>query len=142
MPLGAANRDPAQFADPDRLLLPRPENRHLSIGLGVHFCLEAPLSRVEGEIAFSTLFKRSPHLRLETDVVEWQPSMVFRGLLRLPVNFIERRKSNVAQMSTTREGVKGYRTSFPCLKAESSCPLAVVLPSISFLEVFPCFFTL
>jgi cytochrome P450 len=69
MPLGAANRDPAQFADPDWLLLPRPENRHLSFGLGVHFCLGAPLARVEGEIAFSTLFKRSLHLRLETDVV-------------------------------------------------------------------------
>jgi cytochrome P450 len=87
MLLGAANHDPAQFADPDQLLLARPENRHLSFGLGVHFCLGAPLARVEGEIAFSTLFKRFPHLRLETDAVEWQPSMVFRGLKRLPVSF-------------------------------------------------------
>ena len=85
--LGAANHDPAQFADPDRLLLARPESRHLSFGLGVHFCLGAALARVEGEIAFSTLFKRFPHLRLETDVVEWQPSMVFRGLKQLPVSF-------------------------------------------------------
>jgi cytochrome P450 len=87
MLLGAANHDPAQFADPDRLLLARPENRHLSFGLGVHFCLGAPLARVEGEIAFSTLFKRFPHLRLETYEVEWQPSIVFRGLKQLPVSF-------------------------------------------------------
>jgi len=87
MLLGAANHDPAQFADPDRLLLARPESRHLSFGLGVHFCLGAALARLEGEIAFSTLFKRFPHLRLETDVVEWQPSIVFRGLKQLPVSF-------------------------------------------------------
>jgi cytochrome P450 len=87
MLLGAANHDPAQFKDPDRLLLRRPESRHLSFGLGVHFCLGAPLARLEGEIAFSTLFKRFPHLRLETDEVEWQPSMVFRGLKQLPVRF-------------------------------------------------------
>ena len=75
------------IATPDRLLLTRPENRHLSFGLGVHFCLGAALARLEGEIAFSTLFKRFPHLRLETDAVEWQPSMVFRGLKQLPVSF-------------------------------------------------------
>jgi cytochrome P450 len=86
MMLGAANHDAVQFADPDRLLLARPENRHLSFGLGIHFCLGASLARLEGEIAFSTLFKRFPHLRLETDVVEWQPSMVFRGLRQLPVS--------------------------------------------------------
>jgi cytochrome P450 len=86
MLLGAANHDPAQFADSDRLLLVRPESRHLSFGLGVHFCLGAPLARLEGEIAFSTLFKRFPHLRLEKNVVEWQPSMVFRGLQQLPVS--------------------------------------------------------
>jgi len=87
MLLGAANHDPAQFKDPDRLLLTRPESRHLSFGLGVHFCLGAPLARLEGEIAFSALFKRFPHLRLETDEVEWQPSMVFRGLKQLLVSF-------------------------------------------------------
>ena len=86
MLLGAANHDPEQFANPDQLLLTRQENRHLSFGLGVHFCLGAPLARVEGEIAFSTLFKRFPHLRLETEEVEWQPSIVFRGLKALPVS--------------------------------------------------------
>jgi cytochrome P450 len=86
MLLGAANHDPEQFADPDRLMLSRQENRHLSFGLGVHFCLGAPLARVEGEIAFSSLFKRFPNLHLETDEVEWQQSIVFRGLKQLPVN--------------------------------------------------------
>ena len=87
MLLGAANHDPAQFANPDQLLLARQENRHLSFGLGVHFCLGAPLARVEGEIAFSALFKRFPHLQLETNEVAWQPSLVFRGLKQLPVKF-------------------------------------------------------
>jgi cytochrome P450 len=87
MLLGAANHDREQFADPDRLLLARQENRHLSFGLGVHFCLGAPLARVEGEIAFSTLFKRFPNLRMETDEVKWQQSVVFRGLRELPVSF-------------------------------------------------------
>jgi cytochrome P450 len=87
MLLGAANHDPEQFANPDQLLLTRQENRHLSFGLGVHFCLGAPLARVEGEIAFSTLFKRFPNLRLETDEVKWQQSVVFRGLKELPVSF-------------------------------------------------------
>jgi cytochrome P450 len=86
MLLGAANHDPEQFANPDQLLLTRQENRHLSFGLGVHFCLGAPMARVEGEIAFSTLFKRFPNLRLETDEVKWQQSVVFRGLKQLPVN--------------------------------------------------------
>ena len=87
MLLGAANHDPAQFADPDRLVFARPENRHLAFGLGVHFCLGAPLARLEGEIAFSTLLRRFPHPRLETDAVEWMRSLVFRGLQRLPVSF-------------------------------------------------------
>ncbi|HZS76348.1 MAG TPA: cytochrome P450 [Ktedonobacteraceae bacterium] len=83
--LGAANRDPAQFHDPDRLNLGRPENKHLAFGLGIHFCLGAPLARLEGEIAFSTLFRRFPHLRLATEEVEWLQSLVFRGLKELPV---------------------------------------------------------
>ena len=85
MLLGAANHDPAQFSAPDQLNLTRPENRHLAFGLGIHFCLGAPLARVEGEIAFSTLVRRFPGLHLETDTVEWQPSVVFRGPKQLPI---------------------------------------------------------
>ena len=55
---GAANHDPEQFSEPDRLRLDRPENRHLSFGLGIHFCLGAPLARLESEIAFHTLLAK------------------------------------------------------------------------------------
>src|SRR5438270_142149 len=85
MLLGAANHDPAQFSAPDQLNLTRPENRHLAFGLGIHFCLGAPLARVEGEIAFSTLVRRFPALHLETEDVAWQPSVVFRGPKQLPI---------------------------------------------------------
>ena len=84
---GAANHDPAQFSDPDRLRLDRPENRHLSFGLGIHFCLGAPLARLESEIAFHALLRHFPNLRLANEAVEWEGSLVFRGLKQLPVLF-------------------------------------------------------
>jgi len=87
MCLGAANHDPQQFSEPDQLRLNRPENRHLSFGLGMHFCLGAPLARLESEIAFNALLRRFPNLRLKTAEVEWEPSLVFRGLKQLPVIF-------------------------------------------------------
>jgi cytochrome P450 len=85
--LGAANRDPGQLADPDRLDIGRRENRPIAFGHGIHFCLGAPLARIEAQIAFATLLRRLPALRLETDVLEWEPSLSFRGLARLPVAF-------------------------------------------------------
>ncbi|MBO0783002.1 MAG: cytochrome P450 [Ktedonobacteraceae bacterium] len=87
--LGAANRDPAQFAEPDRLNLRRQENRHLAFGQGIHYCLGAPLARVEAEIAFSTLVRRlrSPRLAIPETELEWSPSLVFRGLRSLPITF-------------------------------------------------------
>ena len=83
--LGAANRDPAQFAAPDRLDLRRPENRHLSFGHGIHYCIGSPLARVEAQTAIATLLRRFPDL--ETDLVEpvWRSSFVLRGLESLPV---------------------------------------------------------
>jgi cytochrome P450 len=85
--LGAANRDPDQFADPDRLDLGRIDNRHLSLSNGPHFCLGAPLARLEGEIAIGTLVRRLPRLRLDTDTLEWRPSPGLRGLEALPVAY-------------------------------------------------------
>jgi cytochrome P450 len=83
----AADRDPAQFPDPDRLDLGRTENRHIAFGWGIHFCLGAPLARVEGQIAISTLVRRLPKLALATEAPEYRPSLTLRGLARLPVSF-------------------------------------------------------
>lgn len=82
--LGAANHDPAQFSEPDRLNLQRPENRHLAFGQGIHFCLGAPLARLEAEIAFATLVRRLPNPRLSSEP-EFFPSLVFRGMMELPI---------------------------------------------------------
>jgi len=83
--LGAANHDPARFAHPDRLDLGRQDNKHVAFAHGIHFCLGAALARLEGQIAISTLARRFPALRLETGEPEWMPSVVFRGLIALPV---------------------------------------------------------
>jgi pimeloyl-[acyl-carrier protein] synthase len=86
---GAANRDPAQFPDPNRLDLARHPNRHLAFGVGIHSCVGAPLARLEGQIAIPALFKRFPSLRLETEEVTWREhgpgDITLRGLVALPV---------------------------------------------------------
>ena len=83
--IGAANRDPAQFPEPDRLDFRRADNRHLAFGWGIHFCLGAPLARVEGQIALLTLARRLPGLALAGSTPEWRESATLRGLRRLPV---------------------------------------------------------
>ena len=85
--IGAADRDPAQFRDPDRLDITRTENRHIAFGLGIHFCLGAPLARIEGQIAISTLVKRMPKLALAVERPEHRQSLTLRGLTALPVSF-------------------------------------------------------
>ena len=82
--LGAANRDPEVFSDPDRLDLGRDPNPHLAFGRGIHFCLGAPLARLEAQIALSMLLDRFPDLRLAGEP-ELRPTRVLRGLKRLPV---------------------------------------------------------
>ncbi len=85
--IGAADRDPAQFPDPDRLDLARTDNRHIAFGWGIHFCLGAPLARVEGQIAIDTLVRRFPKLELVTNEPEYRQSLTLRGLKTLPVRF-------------------------------------------------------
>ena len=87
--LGSANRDAHYFDDPDALDITRKNNKHLAFGHGVHFCLGAPLARLEGQIAISTLIQRMPNLRLsvEPDQVRWRGTFVLRGLEALPVSF-------------------------------------------------------
>jgi len=88
--IGAANRDPAVFPDPDRFDVGRADNRHLSFGFGVHFCLGAPLARLEGELVFSALLARLGKLELATEKPSYRPNMILRGLTSLPVTFAPR----------------------------------------------------
>jgi cytochrome P450 len=85
--IGAADRDPSQFPDPDRLDITRQENRHVAFGLGIHFCLGAPLARLEGQIAINTLVQRLPKLALATGTPPYRQSLTLRGLSTLPVSF-------------------------------------------------------
>jgi pimeloyl-[acyl-carrier protein] synthase len=85
--LGAANRDPAQFPDPDRFDVGRADNKQLAFSAGPHFCLGAPLARLEAEVVFRTLRSRFPGLRLGAENVEYRHNFNFRGLKALPVVF-------------------------------------------------------
>ena len=83
----AASRDPAQFPDPDRLDITREPNRHLAFGYGIHFCVGAPLARLEAQLAIPTLLRRMPDLCLLTDEPPWKQTFLLRGLQSLPVAF-------------------------------------------------------
>jgi cytochrome P450 len=83
--LGSGNRDPEAFSDPDRLDITRKENRHLAFGMGIHYCLGAPLARLEGQIAIGLLLQQFPSLRLLDPSPQWRDTIGFRGLQRLEV---------------------------------------------------------
>jgi cytochrome P450 len=87
--LASADHDPAQFPEPERFDIAREPGRHLAFGMGIHACLGAPLARLEGQIAFTTLLARLPQIRLAVprDTLEWRPGSLLRGLARLPVAF-------------------------------------------------------
>ncbi|WP_367574379.1 cytochrome P450 [Streptomyces griseoaurantiacus] len=87
--LAAADRDPERFAEPDVLDLTRRDNQHLGYGHGIHYCLGAPLARLEGRTALATLLTRLPDLRLAVDSTElrWRGGLIMRGLRTLPVEF-------------------------------------------------------
>ena len=85
--LGSANHDESVFPDPEALDITREPNKHVAFGQGVHFCLGAPLARLEGQIALTTLFRRFPDLRLAKalESLRWRKSLIVRGLEELPV---------------------------------------------------------
>jgi cytochrome P450 len=85
--MASANRDPRQFERPDRLDLGRHPNRHLAFGYGIHFCLGAPLARLEAQLAFTTLLRRFPQLRLDGSEPRWKPQIFMRGLDTLPLRW-------------------------------------------------------
>jgi cytochrome P450 len=88
--LSGANRDPSRYADPDRLDLSRDGAGHLAFGHGIHYCLGAPLARLEAEIAFSGLLERfgSMTLAVPADSLRWRPSTLIHGLESLPVRLV------------------------------------------------------
>ncbi|MEU5834565.1 cytochrome P450 [Streptomyces diacarni] len=90
--LAAADRDPDKFDAPDTLDLTRSDNQHLGYGHGIHYCLGAPLARLEGRTALATLLHRLPDLRLAADPEElrWRGGLIMRGLRTLPVEFTAR----------------------------------------------------
>ncbi len=89
--LASANRDTAHFDNPDELNVTRQNNKHLAFGHGIHYCLGAPLARLEGKIAIKTLFDRFPQTRLfvSPDQLQWRSGVLFRGLEAFPVQLTE-----------------------------------------------------
>jgi len=87
MILGAADRDPEHFSKPDQFDITRDEGKHVGFGLGIHFCIGAPLARLEVQMAFTTLLRRFPNLRLDMEALEWHEHPTFRGVKSLPVAF-------------------------------------------------------
>lgn len=86
--MGAANRDPERFVDPDRLDICRQDNRHVAFAWASHFCFGAPLARLEGQIVFTTLLRRIASINLEPGPIVWRENLGLRGLKALPVSFL------------------------------------------------------
>jgi pimeloyl-[acyl-carrier protein] synthase len=85
--LAGANRDPLQFPDPDRFDITRDAGKHIAFAYGIHYCVGAPLARLEGQIAVNTMLRRLPDLKLNQAGIRREPSLLLRGLTALPVTF-------------------------------------------------------
>lgn len=84
--LAAGNRDPRAFDEPDTVDITRADNHHLAFSGGMHYCLGAPLARLEGQVTFTALARRFPDLRLATEAVAYRDHFILRGLTALPVS--------------------------------------------------------
>jgi cytochrome P450 PksS len=109
--LASANRDESQFERPDTLDLTREPNQHVAFGLGIHYCLGAPLARLEGQIAINTLLRRLPDLRLAVpaDALRWRPGLVLHGLRALPVAFAARTRAGRTNLVRTHRPLLSFR---------------------------------
>jgi cytochrome P450 len=107
--IASANRDERQFVNPDTLDITREPNKHLAFGLAAHFCLGAPLARLEGQIAINTLLRRVPDLRLTVApyVLRWRRGLVLRGLESLPVAFGEHEGKRVGH-GVSKAGISTF----------------------------------
>jgi cytochrome P450 len=85
--IGAANRDPEKFPDPEKLDINRPPVRSLGFGYGIHYCIGAALARVESQVAFNSILRRLPDLHMTVETPEFRPNYSLRGLVALPVAF-------------------------------------------------------
>jgi cytochrome P450 len=87
--IGSANHDERKFDQPEKLMLDRTNNKHLGFGQGIHYCIGAPLARLEASVAFQVLFERLPNLRLavKPEELRWASGLVPRGLQSMPVKF-------------------------------------------------------
>lgn len=87
--IASANRDERQFSNPDILDIAREPNRHVAFGQGIHYCLGAPLARLEGQIAISTILSRMPnlHLTIPAEKLHWRKGIILRGLKALPISW-------------------------------------------------------
>src|SRR5205085_9563865 len=82
----AANRDPNRFPHPDKLDIQRKDSQHLGFGYGMHYCLGAPLARLETQIAIEALLRHFPNMRLEEETIEWHATILSRGLKMLQID--------------------------------------------------------
>jgi len=85
--MASANRDPAQFPDPDRLDVRRRAERHVAFAWGIHFCLGAWLARLEARVVLETVLRRLPRLALAAGTPRWKPMIFLRGLQSLPLQW-------------------------------------------------------
>ena len=140
--MGAGNRDPERFPDPDQLELARADNRHLAFGWAAHFCFGAPLARIEGQIAFSSLLRRLPNLQLVPGPVTWRANLGLRGLDGAAGHVLIMSTLELKGMSPTKRALLEQRlrggaagpltTSEPVSRRNGSgpAPLSIVLEQV------------